>query len=420
MSTDPTSSPLQDRTNLAPSSSADLERMEKEIAHLKGLVDAFSSRRGRGRTKRARRDPSPSLTATARSPTGSDDDDSEDIDPKRSKTTPGTDYFAYGQTIGRFLGCHVTLSHVVSYGCHMDTALSGDEAETNERLEEAWKILCQKFAGLHQYLLELSKDPTTRRAIVKQMTLGMDSVRAADTSTCKKGVPDWLLEDPLVKLDPPLPNKKDKVHRAMAHPAFAQALTPMEWEANQITWTQIVEGDKQISSTQLPKFVFPCSQVFPVGKELDDPAWGAVLENACKGEVCLRSAKAIFMGPDAALEGDGYHKGKPGNASIIGMTTFTPRIIAGVITQVRFALSSRQDWNKMDGDFDYEEFFWTIHDLFDDQDFAAGIIRHWNKVVFGNSKPRAAAPTAVVGPSNLDKLKAARAAHKAAAAAASE
>lgn len=55
----PASSPLQDCTNLTPSASADLERMEKmelmekEIAHLKGLVDVFSSRRGRGRTKRA-------------------------------------------------------------------------------------------------------------------------------------------------------------------------------------------------------------------------------------------------------------------------------------------------------------------------------------------------------------------------------
>ncbi|KAJ6570452.1 hypothetical protein DFH09DRAFT_1362614 [Mycena vulgaris] len=129
-----------------------------------------------------------------------------------------------------------------------------------------------------------------------------------------------------------------------------------------------------------------------------------------------QSAKAIFMGPDDALEGDGYHKGKPGNASIIGMTMFTSRIIAGV----RFALSSRQEWNKMDGDFDYEEFFWTIHNLFDDQDFAAGIIRHWNKVVFDNSRPRAAASTAAAGPSNLDKPKVARAAHKAAAATATE
>jgi hypothetical protein len=61
----------------------------------------------------------------------------------------------------------------------------------------------------------------------------MDSVRAADTSTCKKGVPDWLLEDPVDKLEPPLPNKKEKIHRGLAHPAFARALTPMVWEANE-------------------------------------------------------------------------------------------------------------------------------------------------------------------------------------------
>ncbi|KAF8173506.1 hypothetical protein K438DRAFT_1980768 [Mycena galopus ATCC 62051] len=164
-------------------------------------------------------------------------------------------------------------------------------------LKAALELQPQKFAGLHQYLLELSKDPTTRCAIVKQMTLGMDSVHCADTSACKKGVPDWLLEDPLVKLDPPLLNKKDKGHGAMAHPAFARALTPIDFSA----WTQIVEGD------------------------------------------------------------------------------VAERISRLVIPQVRFALSSRQDWNKMDGDFDDEEFFWTIQDLFDDQDFAAGIIRHWDK-----------------------------------------
>jgi hypothetical protein len=47
-----------------------------------------------------------------------------------------------------------------------------------------------------------------------------------------------------------------------------------------------------------------------------------------------QSAKAIYMGPDSALERDGYHKGRPGKASIIGMKTFTRRVIAGVITQV--------------------------------------------------------------------------------------
>ncbi|KAK7037070.1 hypothetical protein R3P38DRAFT_3311649 [Favolaschia claudopus] len=286
---------------------------------------------------------------------------------------------------------------------------------------------CWKFSGFHEYLLELSRDPTTRRAV---MTLGMDSVRSADTSTCKKGVPLWLLEDPTSPLDPPLASVKDKTHRGLAHPAFARALTPMDWEATDSVWQQVLEGERQLLSDQLPRFIFPCSQEFPVGKP---PAWGAVLEHACKGEVCLRSAKAIFMGPDAALEGDGYHKGKPGNATIIGMTEdihptnhrwgrnsgilslYPPMLVSLIESQVRFALSSRQDWIKLDGDFDYEEFFWTIYGLFDDQDFADNIIALWNKAVFGAAKARVAAPATAAGRSSLAQIKAARALQKAAA-----
>ncbi|KAJ7695251.1 hypothetical protein B0H14DRAFT_3530281 [Mycena olivaceomarginata] len=395
------SSPLQDRTN-QPTAPATLESMEEELTRLKSLLDSFSTRRGRGRGKRMR------------------DDTSSDADhnPKKSKTEPATDYFAYGQVLGRFLGCHVTLHHVIEYGCHMDTALSGDEGETKPRLEDAWKIVCSKFAGFHEYLLELSKDPSTRRGIIKQMTLGMDSVRSADTSTCKRGVPDWLLEDPASKLEPALPNKKDKIYRGMAHPEFAAALTPMGWEACESTWKEIVEGEKQIAPDQLPRFIFPCAQVFPIDKEPTDPAWGAVLANTCKGEVVLRAAKAIYMGPEAALETDGYHKGKPGNASIIGLTTFTPRTVAGVVTQVRFALSSKQDWNKMDGDFNYEEFF-----LDDPRPFRRRRTgqRHHRAVeqlslVLQNHGPPLAQTAS--GPSALAQIKAARAAQKRADAAA--
>ncbi|KAJ6451832.1 hypothetical protein C8R47DRAFT_1169717 [Mycena vitilis] len=298
----------------------------------------------------------------------------------------------------------------------MDTALSGDEEEPNERLDKAWKILCSKFPGFHARLLNLSGDPVTRRAIVKQMTLGADSVRSADTSTVKRGVPKWLLKDPLAPLEPPLPNATSKAHRGLVHPAFATGLTPMTKAANTSTWTQVLEGEIHLTGDQLPGFIFPCGQIFPIDKPLDDPAWADVLENACKGEVCLRSAKAIYQGPEAALEGDGFHKGKPGNASIIGLSTFTPRTVANVITQVRFGLSSMAEWNKMEGDhFDYEEFFWTIHDLFKDEELGASIISLWNKVVFGNAKPSNAGPAAS-GPSALSIIQAARAAKKAAAA----
>ncbi|KAJ7179984.1 hypothetical protein C8R43DRAFT_860536, partial [Mycena crocata] len=90
----------------------------------------------------------------------------------------------------------------------------------------------------------------------------------------------------------------------------------------------------------------------------------------------------LLMGPESALEGDGYHKGRPGNAKIIGLTSFTPRVIAWVATQVYFALSSKQEWGKNDGEFDYEEFFWTIHDLFDSEEWGQEIIDLWNRCVF--------------------------------------
>ncbi|KAJ7790283.1 hypothetical protein B0H14DRAFT_3501793 [Mycena olivaceomarginata] len=87
----------------------------------------------------------------------------------------------------------------------------------------------------------------------------------------------------------------------------------------------------------------PLDPVFPVGAADNDLVWLDVLANACKGEVCLQSAKALFMGPDSALEADGYHKGRAGKASIIGMKTFTRRAISWVITQVQFVMSAKQD-----------------------------------------------------------------------------
>ncbi|KAJ7832566.1 hypothetical protein B0H14DRAFT_2802930, partial [Mycena olivaceomarginata] len=51
----PSSSPLQDRTNQPAAEAApDLVTLQGEIVRLKSLVDTFSSRRGRGRKKRAR------------------------------------------------------------------------------------------------------------------------------------------------------------------------------------------------------------------------------------------------------------------------------------------------------------------------------------------------------------------------------
>jgi len=79
----------------------------------------------------------------------------------------------------------------------------------------------------------MSTEPVILRSTVKQMTAGSEAIRQQDTATTKKGVPDWLHKDPTTPLDPPLPNKKTKPHRGMAHATFARRLTPMEHPANE-------------------------------------------------------------------------------------------------------------------------------------------------------------------------------------------
>ncbi|KAJ7244601.1 hypothetical protein B0H12DRAFT_1073679 [Mycena haematopus] len=181
------------------------------------------------------------------------------------------------------------------------------------------------------------------------------------------------------------------MYRGRAHPVFAKLLMPIHWPADEATVKEILDGEKCVTGMQLPRFIFPLDQVFPEDEQ--DPARLDVLDNALTGEVCLRllippqSGKALLMGPESALECDGYHKGRAGKASIIGMLSFTHRVICWVVTQVHFALSSKQDWHKTDGDFDYDE------------------------VVLGKAKPRvtAAEPS---GLSHLERLKALRAAKK--------
>ncbi|KAJ7645361.1 hypothetical protein B0H17DRAFT_1148441 [Mycena rosella] len=297
--------------------------------------------------------------------------------------------------------------------------MSGDEGETDVKLNEAWGILWRKFPGFHEFLLSLTNQPVVRRAIERQLTSGMEDVRSQDTATLKRRVPSWTNEDPKIPLDPPLPSLKEKVYRGMVHPVFARLLTPMECEANEATYLEFTTGVRHLTGTQLPRFIFPLNQVFPVGEPPTDPAWAEALDNALKGEIVLRSAKALFMGPESALEGDGYHKGKPGNAEIINLTTFNRCVCAGVVVQVYFSLSAEQEWHKNDGPhFNYEDLFWTIYGLFDNDKWGKEIIALWNKVVLGKAAGVQSAP-APLGPSHLEQLKTARAAAALAAANAS-
>lgn len=104
---------------------------------------------------------------------------------------------------------------------------------------------------------------------------------------------------------------------------------------------QLTMGVKTSRSSQLPRYLFP-----------DNQEYTPTLDGVLTGHLMLRVrapllvvlytyigckvAKHLFMGPSAALEGPGYHRGRGGNAAINGMTRMTPRSIAYVAVQVCF------------------------------------------------------------------------------------
>ncbi|KAJ7277437.1 hypothetical protein C8J57DRAFT_185392 [Mycena rebaudengoi] len=161
--------PLTDKTNIAPEVDKDAE-----IQLLRGLL-AKATRGRKGKNGKRQRDDEPSTDAstsnTADTPTA-----------KRTKfSAADEDYHHYGRVIARFLGPFVSISEAVEYGLTVDGALPGDEAAEDvdsARLMDSYNILWRKFPGLHEYLLDLSKDPIKRRAICSEMERGFDSVRS--------------------------------------------------------------------------------------------------------------------------------------------------------------------------------------------------------------------------------------------------
>ncbi|KAJ7825997.1 hypothetical protein B0H14DRAFT_3468080 [Mycena olivaceomarginata] len=368
--------PLQDHTNI--SFETELAEKEEEIMYLAGLVKGMTKKRGRGR----RHTHDTTLTDDEEKPTPAKK-------PKKSKhvnvTAVNIDCVHYGHIVSQFLGPFEDITQIIEYGTTADCTMSGDEEEMDERLAKAYLV-----------------------SWLPRINSGIKAMRAEDTSTLKPRIHLYLNKDPTTPLDPVLPNLKDKIHRGRAHPVFALLLTLIHWEATDITYNEIFEGVKTVTGFHIPQFIFPINQVFPINTTADDPAWLDVLDNTCKGEICLRSAKAIYIGPDSVLEHDGYHKGQPGKANIISMKIFTCRVIAGVITQIHFALSTKQEWHKTDSDFDYEQFFWKIYSLFNNEDWAEGIITLWNKVVLGAVKVSMPAALESASPSHIDCLKAMR------------
>ncbi|KAJ7142460.1 hypothetical protein C8R44DRAFT_865802 [Mycena epipterygia] len=191
--------------------------------------------------------------------------------------------------------------------------------------------------------------------------------------------------------------------RGFHHPLTAKAIRPHELPATQETYDKILAGEIVVTGRQLPAFLYPANHPY----NPDD-----IEDKLLQGPLPVASAKQIYQGPLAALRGPGYHRGNAMGRRSWGRAT-------SVI--VVSSLSSLANWSLQDGTFNYEEFFWSIVDLFKDGE-GQDILDHFNYQVFG-TVPQAARPAENAGPaepSAFDILAAQRAAKRARLVAAAE
>ncbi|KAG2152368.1 hypothetical protein BD769DRAFT_1381098 [Suillus cothurnatus] len=229
---------------------------------------------------------------------------------------------------------------------------------------------------------------------------GADAARGDDTSKLKVLVSEWVNRE--FKPDPPV-DPDDKHSRGFTNDACGRLLCPSELDWNNLVVKAGIRNRADgyiVTDLSFPAFVYE-----KYTANLDD-----LEEGLFKGKILLQAYKAVFTSPSSAkdVEGDGDGvdiiqnnrrakksfnalKVKKHVAQIIKMEKVTPRSIAYITCQVRFALSSVTSWQSVDGDFDYVQFWQTIVDFFERppgreaQRRVDKLLEWWTRKVFGRS-----------------------------------
>ncbi|KAG6895032.1 hypothetical protein C0992_003454, partial [Termitomyces sp. T32_za158] len=314
-------------------------------------------------------------------------------------------YVTYGRKFARIGDLFNRIETIVEVGIQSELAEESLPLVVPEdrHLRESWKILKAIIPNFCEHMIDLHADKKTRNMVFSMINRARDDVRADDTSGLKIHAPSYLLKNKTDLICPPLP-KAEKALRGWGHPQCAAALCPVELSASDETYAMIEAGNIIVTADQLPRFLYPDGHVF-------DP--DNIYLNLLHGHYCFRVGKHIFQGPSSSLAEPGWSRGRSGNAALIGITSMTPRSIAYIVVQARFAISSASQWGAWDKNFDYSKFYWNIVDLFEDGE-GQDIIEAFNYQIFGMSDPSAPSTSLTpAGPSYFDLLRQQRAAKRA-------
>ncbi|KAK7447689.1 hypothetical protein VKT23_013945 [Stygiomarasmius scandens] len=287
----------------------------------------------------------------------------------------------YGRNYLRQVALFTPLDHIVNHGIKKEAADSESEESEDEdepikqqRLCEDWEILCKIIPAFKESVLQISNKPTRIAFLCSQMSKIADRTRGNDTSGLKASVASYLLHDTSTTLPQPLSNEKHL--RGFRHPITASLLTPAEYDDNPDVHLKCEQGEKRITANRMPRMLYPDSKIFDNDSDYET--------NLLEGHYPIRAlevARHIYMGPQSTLMPEGVKVGRRGNASIVGITTMTPRTIAYAVVQARFAISQGPEWSRIENQFDYEKFYWNIVEHCENH---PEVISLYNRHLFGS------------------------------------
>ncbi|KAG1893824.1 uncharacterized protein F5891DRAFT_985551 [Suillus fuscotomentosus] len=308
-------------------------------------------------------------------------------------------YVAKGRAIRRVVALFDSIEDLVTEN---DRRYEIEDQETTieqDRLQIGYTTLAKTLPWFYKKGSEMEYEEYTH--MLKMLRQGADGARGDDTSKLKTLVSEWINRE--FKPDSPV-DHDDKHSRGFTHDVCGRLLCPAELDWNN---PEVRAGIRNRSDGYIvTDLSFPTYLYDKYTSNPDD-----LEEGLFKGKILIQAYKAVFTSPSSAkdVEGDGDGtdvisnnrrakkslsgiKVKKHVAQIIHLEKVTPRSLAYITCQVRFALSSITSWRSMDGDFDYQQFWRTIVDFFERapgreaQHRVEKLLEWWTRKVFGRNR----------------------------------
>ncbi|KAI6146030.1 hypothetical protein BKA82DRAFT_20491 [Pisolithus tinctorius] len=258
-----------------------------------------------------------------------------------------------------------------------------------ERLKRDYETLLQQAPSL-KVLINDPKKKKVIDTIVAEMNITIGQIRSDDATRLRAYIGQYVAPRPLeAGVSPPITSAGSKSGMGVNHPVLARMLCPASARDEFIknpsrTRQQLIEGNIRMTAEEFPLFLW----------EGDPPAVQWDEENQSdglfKGYVLERVMRHIFTGPSTAL-GEQSRGTRPCNAILHGMTSVEPEHIAYASVQARYAMSSKNKWGEVDGDFNYRKFYYGIIKMIrecPDEDWVVDLKKWWNMKIFRNESGR--------------------------------